>query len=111
MTELGELEARHEDFARRGIRLVAVSLEDRDTAAKTQADYPHLLILSDADRKLATTLDVVHPHSGPGKIDTAAPTTILVDRQGIVRWLFRPGNAVRRLSPDELLAAADEKLK
>lgn len=110
MTELGQLEARHEDFAKRGVKVVAVSLEDVDTAKQTQADYPHLVVLADADRNLARAAEVIHPQSGPKKIDTAAPTTVLVDKGGVVRWVFRPDNAIHRLTPDEVLAAVDQHL-
>jgi peroxiredoxin len=90
---------------------VAVSIEGPQLAAETQRQFPHLIILADPGRSLAGAADVIHPHSGPGGIDSAAPTTILVDTQGVVRWLFRPENAVRRLSPDEVLAAMDEHLR
>jgi hypothetical protein len=36
--------------------------------------------------------------------------TILVGGQGTVRWLFRPGRFLERLSPAQLLAAIDEHL-
>jgi hypothetical protein len=35
---------------------------------------------------------------------------VLVDRQGTVRWTFRPERFLDRLSPDELLAAIDQHL-
>jgi peroxiredoxin len=108
MIELGELEARHEDFARRNARIVVVSLENRDDAAKTQAQFPHLLAVADADRQLISTADVLHPHAGPDGADAAAPTTFLIDRTGTVRWLFRSDRFFARLSPDELLAALDQ---
>ena len=40
--------------------------------------------------------------------DADAPTTILVDGQGVVRWVFRPERFLTRLSPEELLAAVDQ---
>jgi peroxiredoxin len=104
MLELGQLERRHEEFSRRNVRIVAVSVEDFDEAQQTQEQFPHLLVLADRDRNLAKAVDVIHPGSGPGGADTAAPTTILVDRQGEVRWIFRPSSATSRLSPDDLLA-------
>ncbi len=107
MAELGELEARHADFAKRDIRVVAISLEGRPEAEKTQREFPHLLIVADADRDLADAADLIHADSGPGGSDTTAPTTILVDRGGIVRWLYRPGRFIQRLTPDEVLAAVD----
>jgi peroxiredoxin len=110
MNELGELEAHHADFDRRNTRLVAASIEGVEDAAKTQADFPHLIFLADKDRNLVNAVQVIHPHSGKDGGDTAAPTTILVDHQGTVRWLFRPDSAMRRLSPQELLAAVNEHM-
>jgi peroxiredoxin len=71
---------------------------------------PHLLILADDRQALAQAAGVVHPGSDPEGGATSAPTTVLIDRQGIVRWLYRPGEAISRLSPDILLDAIDAQL-
>src|SRR5215469_15425909 len=105
MIELGELERRHADFTRRGWRVVVVSMEGADEAGQTQSNFPHLLVVTDQERGLSEAVGLVHAHSGPGGGDTSAPTTILVDREGVVRWLYRPPSAVSRLSPDEVLRA------
>lgn len=110
MIELGELEARHEDFTRRNSQIVAVSLEDQATAAKTQAQFPHLRIVADAQGRLIDAAEVRHKNASPDGRDAAAPTTILMDRSRIVRWIFRPDRYLTRLSPDELLAAVDRHL-
>jgi alkyl hydroperoxide reductase subunit AhpC len=110
MIELGELERRHEEFARRNTRVVVVSVEGPDEAKKTQDAFPHLVVVADANRQLSTLADVIHPHSGPGGGDTAAPATLLVDRHGTVRWVYRPDRYLSRLSPDELLAEIDRHL-
>jgi peroxiredoxin len=110
MVELGELEARHSDFARRDARVVVVSIEGREDAQKTQEQFPHLVVLSDPERKLAAAADVIHKGVAPGGGDTTAPTTVLIDRQGVVRWLFRPDRHIERLSAAELLAAVDQHL-
>ena len=111
MMELGELEKRHADFARRNVRVMAVSLEGRDDAEKTQSDLPHLVVVSDADRSIANALDLIHPHSSPDGGDTTVPTTILLDRAGVVRWLYRPARIFIRPSPTEVLAAIDTHLR
>jgi peroxiredoxin len=108
VTELGELERRHADFTRRDTRVVVVSVEGPEAARQTQADFPHLVVVADAGRGLTAVADVLHPHSAPDKGDTAAPATLLVDRQGTVRWAYRPERFLARLSPDELLAAIDQ---
>jgi hypothetical protein len=56
---------------------------------------------------LTEAASLLHPHAGPSGSDIAMPTTILVDRRGRVRWLYRPPAVVSRLSPDEVLQAID----
>ena len=110
MIELGQLERRHEDFARRNTRVVVASLEGPDDAAKTQADFPHLLVLADQGRGLSDVADLVEAHENPQGGDADAPTTILVDRHGTVRWLYRSPRVIARLSPDDVLQAIDRHM-
>ncbi|MEX0713898.1 MAG: redoxin domain-containing protein [Pirellulales bacterium] len=107
MIELGQLEAEQREFANRKARVVVASLEDEETAKATQAAFPHLVVVADADRKLAEALDVIHHQSAPDGGDTAAPTTIVVDGSGTVRWTFRPQRFLGRLTPAQVLAALD----
>ena len=108
MIELGQLEKRHEEFARRNTRIIAVSMDDVDESKKTQAELPHLVVLSDAVQGLAKSAQLVHKGYGHDGGDTNMPTTILVDRQGIVRWVSRPDSIMSRLSADDLLKAIDQ---
>lgn len=110
MIELGQLERRHEDFARRNTRVIVVSVEGRDDAAKTQGDFPHLLVLADQERGLSEAAGLIHPRAAPDGSDADTPTTILVDRHGTVRWLYRPREVIARLSPDEVLQAIDQHI-
>lgn len=90
MIELRQLERRHEDFARRNTRVIAVSVEGTDDAAKTQNQFPHLTVLADPGLGLSEAAGLIHAHAGPAGEDIDTPTTILVDRDGTVRWLYRP---------------------
>lgn len=110
MVELGELEARHADFEKRNARIVVVSLEDQRTASQTREQFPHLQPVADVDGRLIDVANVRHHNAAPDGRDAAAPTTVLVDRAGVVRWVFRPERYLTRLSPDELLAAVDQHL-
>ena len=107
MIELVQLERRHEDFQTRHARVIVASVEGQDDARKTQADFPHLLVLADESRGLSNAADLIHPHAAPDGGDADVPTTILVDRYGTVRWLYRPPEVSARLSPDEVLQAID----
>jgi peroxiredoxin len=111
MIELGQLERRHEDFARRHTRVIAVSVEEPEEARKTQADFPHLVVLADHGRGLSEAAGLVHAGSAPDGGDTATPTTIIVDRHGTVRWLYRSAEVLARLSPDEVLQALDAHVR
>lgn len=108
MVELGQLERHHEAFAKQNARVVVASLEGTEEARQTQADFPHLLVLSDHDRHLASAAEVIHERSTPEGGDTSAPTTVIIDQSGVVRWLYRPPSAIARLAPNELLRAVIE---
>jgi peroxiredoxin len=110
MIELGELEAKHDEFEKRKTRVVVVSIEGQETAQATQKDFPHLVVVADANRNLSSALDVVHANSALEGGDTAAPTTVIVDGSGTVRWIFRPDRFFRRLSPAEVLEALDKHM-
>ena len=106
MIELGQLERRHEDFARRNTRVVVISMEGLDLAKKTHADFPHLVVLADEGRGLSNAAALIHAHAKPDGGDADAPTTILVDQKGVVPLaLSDPGSdrsvvARRRVTGD-----------
>ena len=108
MIELGQLERRHEDFARRDTRVIVVSVEGSDKARQTQADFPHLLVLADQGRGLSEAAVLIQLNVAPDGGDADAPTTVLVDRHRMVRWLYRSPGVIARLSPDEVLQAIDQ---
>jgi alkyl hydroperoxide reductase subunit AhpC len=110
MTELVQLERRHDDFARRNARVLVVSVEGLEDARKTQADFPDLTVLADQSRSLSEAAGLIHPHAAPDGGDTDVPTTIIVDRHGTVRWLYRSPAVIARLSPDEDLQAIDRSI-
>ncbi len=110
MIELGQLERRHEDFTRRATRVLVISMEGLDDARLTQADFPHLTVLADQDRGLSEAARLIHSGAAPDGGDVDAPTTILVDRGGIVSWLFRSSTVIARPAPEDVLQAIDQYL-
>ena len=108
MVELGELEKHHADFEKRNTQIFVASSDDLEDAKAVQIDFPHLTVLSDADRKLISSVGVQHPNAGPHGEEVAAPTTFIIDRSGTVRWVFRPDRITRRLSPDELVVELEK---
>jgi peroxiredoxin len=110
MIELGQLEAHHDEFGKRHTRIVAVSVDGLEDSKKTQQNFPQLTVVADHDHKLVDAVAVLHPGAGEHGEDVAAPTTILVDKHGVVRDLFRPTNVASRLSANEVLSVVDRKL-
>src|SRR5262245_35459518 len=110
MVELGQLEAHHDEFAKRYTRVVAVSVDGLDDSKKMQQDFPHLTVMADYDHRLVDAVAVLHPGAGEHGEDVAVPTTIFIDKYGVVRALFRPTSVASRLSAGEVLAAVDKKL-
>jgi peroxiredoxin len=107
MIELVQLEKHHADFEKRNTRVVVASMEELDDAQKTQNQFPHLVVLADHTRKLSEAAGLVHPHAGPDGRDIDVPTTVLLDRQGTVRWLYRSPAVNARLSPEEVVREVD----
>jgi peroxiredoxin len=110
LVELGELEAHREEFASRQTRVVAVSVDNQEESQKTKDACPSLVVVADPDRKLVSAAEVLHPHAGQSGEDVAAPTTILIDKQGMVRALYRPSQVISRLSAKEVLEMVDKNL-
>lgn len=112
MKELVQLQDKHEEFAKRNVRVVAVSNDDQQAAQKTRIDFPNLMIVSDPDQIIAKAMDVIHPGTeSPDGGETNAPTTFFIDGEGYVRRFYRAESYLRRLSPAEVLAAIDETWK
>ena len=111
MTELVQLERRHADFRKRTTRVLAVSVEGLDDAGRTQADFPHLTVVSDESQALSKAAGLIHPHAAPDGSDTDVPTTVFLDPRGIVRRLYRSPSVIERMPPDEVLRAIDQTLR
>ncbi len=110
MIELGQLESRYSEFEKKNVRIVAVSLDSVEDTAQTQKKFPHLVILSDAEANLSKAVEVLGPQRDQKGDETDSPTTILIDHNGQVRWVFRPDLVIERLPPDKLLEAIDKNL-
>jgi peroxiredoxin len=111
MIELGQLEERHADFDKRNVRVVAISPDDLETSKTTQQAFSHVQIVSDAEHKIAEALAVTDKdHRSMKGEDTNAPTTILVDGAGTVRWVGRPDSVLVRFSTEDVLKEVDQHL-
>jgi len=63
MIELGKLEGQWQEFEKRKVRVVVISVEDQEAAKATQADFPHLVVVSDSERKLSNAVRSDSPRS------------------------------------------------
>jgi alkyl hydroperoxide reductase subunit AhpC len=111
MIELVQLERHHDDFQKRNTRVIVASMEEREDAKKTQAQFPHLIVLADERRNLSEAAGLIHPHAGPDGSDIDVPTTIILDRQGTVRWLYRSPAVNVRLSPEDVVRGIDSHIR
>jgi peroxiredoxin len=111
MIELGELDKAQGDFQKREVRIVAASVDGPEDTQATQKRFPNLTLLSDPERSLVKALKATHASAGPGGADVAAPTTLLLDRNGRIAWTHRPERVLSRLSSAELLAVAERHLR
>ena len=90
--ELADFNRRAEDFARAGIEILAVSLDEEPALAAVGAlvdelrlGFPVLL----ADRQTAEAYSVLNDHLFDRRRDLAIPTTFLIDGEGRIVKVYR----------------------
>jgi thioredoxin-dependent peroxiredoxin len=109
-TELGKTAALGGEFARRGVKPIAVSVDpleshqnwvkDIDETQNTRVDFP---ILADADKKVATLYDMIHPNS---LANATVRSVFVIDPQKKIRLtLTYPASTGRNF--DEILRVID----
>lgn len=95
-----------EEFKKAGARVVAISSEyveeNRKTHVENDLNFP---ILSDFDLKVIGKLGLVHDRAAPNGTSAARPATYVVDRRGVVRWMFTSTTVRHRAEPKDILAA------
>jgi len=90
-----------------GVRVLAVSVDPPEVSARFRkglaADFT---FLSDTKGELLSRLHLLHRGGYRGR-DVAYPAAILVDKQGIVRWVYRPELGHLRMMPEDLFGAME----
>jgi len=106
--ELAELTARanENDFRRAGVDTLAIST-DQVERSKMLAGFlrTKIPLLSDSNESLIAPLGLVQRHRN-GEPDNAIPAFFIVDRNGVVRWIFTSPYYRELPRPDTLLDAA-----
>ncbi len=91
-----------------GARLVAVSADSVESLGifgKDKLGF-EVTLLSDSKRQVIRDYGLVHPE-GHGGEDIARPATIIIDKNGIVRWAKVASNFMVRPAPDEVIGALE----
>lgn len=94
------------DAEQAGLEVIAVS-PDSNVQSQKLADGLRVGYRFVADRDLAVTRSwgLVHPHGGPDGRDVPRPATIVLDREGVVRWFSITRNYQVRPDPADVLRA------
>jgi peroxiredoxin len=64
--------------------------------------------LADQEGALLDALGIRHQGGRNDGVDIAYPTAMLVDANGVVRWIFQSGSARERARAEEIFAAIAE---
>ncbi|HSW16979.1 MAG TPA: peroxiredoxin, partial [Ramlibacter sp.] len=109
-TELGKTASLHSEFARRNIKPIALSVDpveshrawigDINETQNTTVNFP---ILADADKKVASLYDMIHPNS---LANATVRSVFIIDPKKVVRTTFTyPASTGRNF--DEILRVID----
>lgn len=127
--EIRSLTVAYPEFDKRGVTPVAVSVDQPDETARTNAAYSiPFPVLSDSDLALLKPFHVINhvegeqlamlgkygvdleSYSGRKHHDIAIPSLFLIDAGGIVRWAHSEPNYTVRPSVAQILGAIDAAL-
>jgi peroxiredoxin len=125
-SEIHSLTTAFEEFQKRGVTPVAVSVDTPDQEAKLKATYTiPFPVLSDGDASMIQAFHVVNhvdeatlakmkgfgvdlkKYSGKTHHEIAIPAFLLVDRAGVVRWAHSDPDFKTRPSTAQLLGVID----
>jgi len=110
--ELAQLQKRAEKFEEIGVEVLPVSADQPEDSERVRRKLSsRFRYLCDRDTHVTEKLGLLHVKGHPSdKRDIATPAMILVDQEGIVRWLFKPRNYRVRANLDGVLETAQAAL-
>lgn len=101
LIQLAELQHAYDEFRQRGAEVLAIGVQDVDTAARAaasaQATYP---ILADADHAVSAAYGVYNT-LGDGQV---TPAVFVIDRAGAIVWSYIGRSAGDRPVTEDILA-------
>jgi peroxiredoxin len=88
------------------VEVIAVS-PDRNERSQQLAERLRLgyRFVADRDLAVARRYGLLHARGGPDGRDVPRPATVVVDREGVVRWFSVSRNVQVRPDPDDVLRA------
>ena len=108
MSELQGLQLSRDELRGRGCAVAGVVVDPVETNADlVRAAGLGFPILADPDLRMIDAYGLRHPGAGPDGHDIAHSASVLIDRDGIVRWAFVTRNFRVRPTPTNVLAAID----
>ena len=94
------------EVERAGIEVIAVSPDPNEQSQRlAQGLRPGYRFIPDRDLSLTRRWGLVHPRGGPEGEDIPRPATVVLDREGVVRWFSVSGNFQVRPDPGDVLRA------
>ena len=106
MAELQGLGAKLSEAERAGVEIVAISPDPNERSQKV-ADGLRLgyRFVADGDLAVARHYGLIHAGAGPNGEDVPRPATVVLGRDGVVRWLSVTRNFQVRPDPEDVLRA------
>jgi peroxiredoxin len=106
MAELQGLGAHLSAAERAGVEIVAISPDPNERSQKV-AEGLRLgyRFLADGNLAVARRYGLVHTGGGPDGQDVPRPATVVLDREGVVRWFSITRNVQVRPDPEDVLRA------
>jgi peroxiredoxin len=106
VAELQGLGAELSKAEQAGVEVVAVS-PDPNEQSQRMAEGLRLAyrFVADQDLAVARRYGLIHPRGGAEGQDVPRPATVVVDRQGVVRWFSVSRNFQVRPDPADVLSA------
>lgn len=108
---MAQLESRKQELEAAGARVACVAAEKREGAwkptrflEKHPISFPFLL---DEDRAVTKEYGLHHAF-GVDALNIAHPATLVIDRSGTVRWIYRGDNQFDRAPLDEVFKVVQE---
>jgi peroxiredoxin len=106
VAQLGELQGYYGEFRRAAVQVYAVGVDPPGHNARLKARLgAGYEFLSDVEGGLLDALGIRQARRSMTGKDTAIPTQYLLDREGVVRWVYRAGTWRVRPHPREALDA------